>query len=307
MDWKSKALLQLVFSNIPFGEHLGYFCQRYVTRSLPATDASFISIVSFAKSHIEAVRQYYHRPLGEATFYEYGAGWDMIVPLTFYALGVERQILVDIRNLLRIELVNDTIEKYQRIALDLVLPRKPARYIGVGIRWSNFLASLKEYYGIDFRAPCDARHTGIEAGSINCITSTNTLEHIPIEDIRAILRECHRLLRDDGLMSCLIDYQDHYAYFDSGISAYNFLQHSDKAWRFFSPALHYQNRLRHRDYLDLFWEAGFEIIEERLKEGTEADLKMIQQLPLARRFRAYSLPELAVRNALIVVRKRDII
>jgi len=302
-----KALLQHVFSNIPFGEHLRYFFQKYVTRSLPATDASFISIVSFAKSHIEAVQQYYHRPLGEATFYEYGAGWDMIVPLTFYALGVERQILVDIRNLLRIELVNDTIDKHQRIVLDLAFQRKPDRYIGVGVGWCNFLASLKEYYGIDYRAPCDALHTGLEAGSINCITSTNTLEHIPIQAIQAILRECHRLLRDDGLMSSLIDYQDHYSYFDSGISAYNFLQYSDKVWRFFSPALHYQNRLRHHDYLDLFWEAGFEIIEERLKEGTEADLKVIQQLPLARRFRAYSLPELAVRNALIVVRKRDII
>jgi hypothetical protein len=104
-------------------------------------------------------------------------------------------------------------------------------------------------------------------------------------------------------MSSLIDYQDHYSYFDKGISAYNFLQYSDKAWTFFSPTLNYQNRLRHRDYLDLFREAGFEVVEERLKEGTEADLNAIEQLPLAKRFRKYSLPELAVRNALTVVRK----
>jgi hypothetical protein len=95
----------------------------------------------------------------------------------------------------------------------------------------------------------------------------------------------------------------YYSYFDKGISSYNFLQYSDKSWRFFSPMLHYQNRLRHIDYLNLFREMGFEILEERLKKGTEADLKAIEQLPLAKRFRKYSLCELAVHNAFIVVRK----
>jgi methyltransferase family protein len=206
MNWKYKALLQLAFSNIPLGERLNYFFQRYVTRSLPVGDASFVSIVSVAKRHIDALPRYYHRPLCEATFYEYGAGWDMTVPLAFYMFGVERQILVDIRNLLRIELVNDTIEKYQRIAFDLTFSRKPSRYIDAGR--SDVVTLLKEYYGIDYRAPCDARHTGLEVGSVDCITSTNTLEHIPLQDIRAMLRECHRLLRDDGLMSSVIDYGD---------------------------------------------------------------------------------------------------
>jgi hypothetical protein len=301
MNWKYKALLQLAFSNIPQGERLHYFFQRYVTRSLPATDSSFISTVSIAQRHIDALQRYYHRPLGEATFYEYGAGWDMVVPLAFYALGVERQILVDIRRLLRIQLVNDSIGKYQRIPLNLALPRKPWRYIDGGR--SDYLALLKDYYGIDYRAPCDARHPGLKAGSIGCITSTDTLEHIPLQDIRIILRECHRLLQDGGIMSSLIDYQDHYSYFDRSISGYNFLQYSEKAWTFYSPASHYQNRLRHRDYLGLFREAGFEIIKETLKEGTEADLQAIEQLPLAKPFRKYSVPELAVCNALIVVRK----
>ncbi len=303
MNWRYKALLQLGFSHIPLGERLNYFFQRYVTRSLPTTDAAFTSVVSIAKKHIEVAQQYYRRPLGEATFYEYGAGWDMIVPLAFYAFGVERQILIDIRNLVKPDLVNDTIGKFQEMAYELPLLRVPARYIHSG--HPNFLALLKEYYGIDYRAPGDARNTGLKAGSIDCITSTSTLEHIPLQDIPAILRECHRLLRDDGLMSFLIDYQDHYSYFDSGISGYNFLQYSDKAWALFSPALHHQNRLRHRDYVDLFRRAGFETVEEQLKEGTEADLKTIKRLPLEKQFKGYSLSELAVREALIVVRKGD--
>jgi hypothetical protein len=80
MNWKYKALLQFVFSNVPFGELLNYFFQRHVTRSLPTSDAKFSSIVSFAKDHIDVCQKYFGRPLGEATFYEFGAGWDMIIP-----------------------------------------------------------------------------------------------------------------------------------------------------------------------------------------------------------------------------------
>ena len=283
MSWRHKALLQLALSHFPLGERLNYFFQRFVTRSLPTTTAKFTEIVSIAKEHIDIVRQYYGRPLGEATFYEFGAGWDMIVPLALYSFGVERQIVVDIRKLLR-----PTIMKCQRIPLDGATLRKPSKYIDDG--QYDLPALLKKNYGLEYRAPCDARHTGLKAGSIDCITSTNTLEHIPVRDIQAILQECHYLLQDDGLMSFRIDYQDHYSYFDKDISVYNFLQYSDKAWMLFSPKLHYQNRLRHRDYLKLLESAGFEILEERRKDGTNADLETIERLPLDKRFSGYSFP-----------------
>lgn len=301
VNWVNKFLLQFIFSNILFGEHLNYLCQRYVTKNLPTSDAQFSGIVSITKEHINACRKYCGCPVGEATFYEFGAGWDLIVPLALYAFGVKHQILVDVRKLLRVGLVNDTIEKFQRMVLDLGVLWKPERYIDG--EQGNFLTSLKEYYSIEYRVPCDARQTGLVAGSIDCITSTNTLEHIPHQDTRAILLECHRLLSDDGVMSFRIDYQDHYAYFDNSISVYNFLQYSNEAWALFSPALHYQNRLRHRDYLELFQKTGFEIVEERRTDGTAADLETIERLPVDKRFRAYCPEELAIRNAHVVLRK----
>ena len=302
MNWKYKALLQMIFSNVPLGERLNYFFQRHVTKSLPTTDSKFTDIVSIAKEHIDIVERYYHRPLGSATFYEFGSGWDLIIPLAFYTFGVQCQILVDIRNLLRPELVNDSIEKYQRIRLNPVLRRKPDRYIDA--QQPDLVPLLKKYYGIDYRAPCDARHTEIASCSIDCITSTSTLEHIPPQDIQKILEECYRILRDDGIMSFQIDYQDHYSYFDRDLSVYNFLQYSDKAWMWFSPSLGYQNRLRHRDYIDLFQKVGFEVIAECRKDGTETDLKTISRLSLDGKYSAYSLPELAVRGALVALRKR---
>jgi SAM-dependent methyltransferase len=304
IDWRCKALVQLAFSSIPKGQHLNYLFQRYVTRSLPASEAGFAGNLSYAKRHIDAVQRYLHRPIDQATFFEFGAGWDMTIPLAFYTFGVENQIIVDIRNLLKRSLVNDTIEKYQNMAPDVVVTRKPLRHLNGRQRDARVI--LRNQYGIDYRAPCDARQTGLQSRSIDCITSTSTLEHIPAADITSILRECHRILRDDGLMSVLIDYDDHYSYFDTTISGYNFLQYSDRMWATFNPALHYQNRMRHRDYLNLFDAAEFDIVEEQCKEGTETDLKAIEQLSLEERFGAYSLRELAVRNALIVVRKRNL-
>ena len=81
MSWKHKALLHLIFSQIPRGEGLAYFCQRYVTRSMPITDSQFVRMVFNVKEHLDVFQQYYNRPLGEATFYEFGTGPDMVVPL----------------------------------------------------------------------------------------------------------------------------------------------------------------------------------------------------------------------------------
>lgn len=305
MNWKHKALLHTLFSNVPFGEHLAYLSQKYLSKSLPITDDKFISIISIAKQHLACFQRYYRDPLDAARFYEFGAGRDMIVPLVFYSSGVKNQILVDLRALLRVSLVNDTIEKFKRMKEKLQLLKIPDRQL-LNNGHSYIIRSFKEYYGIDYQAPCDARNTGLPTGSLDCISSTNTLEHIPKEDIHLILKECHRLLQPNGLMTFLIDYQDHYSYFDKGISVYNFLQFSDLEWAFFNPALHYQNRLRHQDYLELLNDTGFEVIEEYRTEGTEADLQCLKNFQLGNKYKAYSLPELAVRKAHIILRKKPL-
>ena len=51
----------------------------------------------------------------------------------------------------------------------------------------------------------------------------------------------------------LVDYSDHFSHTDSGISAINFLQYSDTAWRLYAGNRYmYMNRLRHDDFVNLF-------------------------------------------------------
>ena len=303
MNWQCKALVQLVLSSVPKGEYLNYLLQRYVTRSVPASEEGFMAAVSYAHRHMDSLRRYLRRPLADAVFFEFGAGWDITIPLAYYGLGVEHQILVDIRSLLQIEVVNDTIQKYQTTPCDLKIARRPANYLSG--RQRDLTIILNKHYGIDYRAPCDATDTGLPSRSIDCVTSTATLEHIPQADIGKILRECHRILRDDGVMSLLIDYDDHYSYFDSKVSGYNFLRYSDRMWAVFNPSLHHQNRLRHRDYLEILMDSGFDVIEDQHKDGSDVDLQVLGPLALANRFKSYAVAELAVHNSLIVARKRE--
>lgn len=101
-------------------------------------------------------------------------------------------------------------------------------------------------------------------------------------------------------MSLSIDYKDHYSYFDKDISAYNFLRYSDLKWLLFNPPSHHQNRLRHRDYLDLLVDGGFQILSDTHIDGDKDDIEFVSDFPVHRRFSRYSAQELSVKSSTLI-------
>jgi SAM-dependent methyltransferase len=297
MHWKTKALIQTVFSHIPGGESLNYLCQRRLFHSLPVADEIFREKADIARRHLENLTRHGLVPVENARFYEFGAGKDLILPLCLYGLGAQEQLLVDIRHLARDELVLDSLRRLESGVVP-GLQRRPRSAATVG-----GIAAALAALGITYRAPCDARETGLPEASVDYITSTSTLEHIDEPEIRLILKECRRILTPDGRMSMFVDYQDHYSYADMTISAYNFLQFEAEEWAQWSPSLQFQNRLRHGDYLALFGEAGFEVVDDRPTMGSTADLEVVRGLPLAQGFRSRTIDELAVRDSFVTLRR----
>jgi SAM-dependent methyltransferase len=201
-------------------------------------------------------------------------------------------VLVDIRPSARIELVNDTLASFERLRPELAeQAERELQPLGGPIAE---LGELEERYGIRYLAPCDARDTGLPEGSVDFVSSTDTCEHIPGDDLASIFRESYRLLRPGGAFSCRIDLQDHYAYFDRSLSRYNFLRFSDRTWSVFNSPLHHQNRLRSPDYLQLVRDADFELVVERPSGPSNKGRLELRSLPLAERFRAYSEDDLGV-------------
>jgi SAM-dependent methyltransferase len=300
MNWRIKALTQLGFSITPFGEQLNYLAQRHVTRSLPMSEQELRSLAFAAAQQLSVFARYSAVPLEKGVFYQFGAGWDLAMPLVLWAMGVEHQILIDRRRLLRPAGLKHTLDQLRRVGSELQLSRRPAS--SAGGNFSDLSRMLREHYGIDYRAPIEAWCTGIPSDSVDFIIAFNTLEHIPATAIGPILQECRRVLKPDGLIAFKIDYQDHYSYSDSRVSVYNFLRYPDWQWKIFNPALHYQNRLRHRDYIALFRRANFDVLEENRIEPTADDLEQVGALKLAEQFQSYRRAELAVRGALVILR-----
>lgn len=290
MNWKLKARLQRVFSAIPGGERCNYLLQRYVSHSLPRDDHGFVFRAKLAQDILGLVREKASGPVPGMAFFEFGAGSDLIGPVIFWAMGVERQILVDRSALLRPALVQGTLEKAARLGPKLGFVRLPLR------------SALLEELGIDYRAPVDARVTGLAAGSVDVVTSNSTLEHVPYGELGPLLTECRRILRPGGLLCMRIDYEDHYASFDPRLSPYNFLYYADAEWERYSPSLHYQNRLRHRDYLELFAQLGLEVLDERRLEAGPRTLAQLDTGRLDARFRRYDLADLTIRKCIFLLR-----
>ena len=293
MRWLAKAALQRALGVLPQGERLNYVFQRHVLHSFPIGDRALRQKFTRATSHLTAYEEHVpHVPPAEATFFEFGAGWDLAIPLAYAALGVGQQVLIDIRPSARTELVNETIAAFNRL--------RPTLEEAAGRSVSDLggpigtLDELEPRFGIRYLAPCDARATGLPAASVDFVSSTDTCEHIPAADLAAIFAECRRLLRPGGGFSCRIDLQDHYAYFDSSLSRYNFLRFSEQTWALVNSPLHYQNRLRAPEYLRLVREARLDLVVENPSGPSEEGRAELRALPLAERFRGYSEEELGV-------------
>jgi hypothetical protein len=187
--------------------------------------------------------------------FEFGAGKSLAQNL-YLSNTIDRQLVVDLNPMIDLVLVDQSRE---------LLSSKANLKSNIEIKSFDNLAS----YGIEYRAPYDASKTDLPDKSLDACISTNTLEHIPKESIRAIFTELYRTLKDTGVVSAKIDYSDHYAHTDSSISLLNYLNFSESEWKKYNHNCHYQNRLRHNDYKSIFLDCGFQIICEDLFFGED--------------------------------------
>ena len=182
--------------------------------------------------------------------FEFGAGKSLVQNL-YLSNFVKKQFVVDLYPMLDFELVDSERKKLLEIEK---------------LRSRVKIKNLKdlEHYGIYYIAPYDATKIHLSDKSIDACISTNTLEHIPKFDIILIFSELYKKLKDEGIVSLIIDYSDHYAHTDNNISLLNFLKFSNHQWKRYNHKIHFQNRLRHYEYIDIFEKIGFRTIKEDL-------------------------------------------
>ena len=207
---------------------------------------------------------------------------------------------VDIRKLIIPELIINTISRLEK--KDQTRFKKDYSTYKFTSE-DNLMKLLKDDSNLNYFAPLDARKTHFASDSFDFITSSNTFEHIPKDDIYSILLESYRILKKGGVFSMRIDYQDHWSYFDKSISAYNYLQFTTKDWAKYNPSLHYQNRLRHSDYKELIARTGFTIVKDQPRNPDAVDLELLKKMKIDKDFLHYDLNDLGIRGAEITLIK----
>lgn len=299
MNFKFKSKIQCFISRFPAEEKINFLFQRYITKSLPISDEEFVEKIRNTNAHFKKFEQYSRKKTNESNYYEFGAGYDLLIPILNSLNGFKRLECVDIRELANPFLLNDTIRRLI-IHEEKINPTLDLNSIPV-FKESDYKDVLKKYLNINYIAPGDARAINLPTDSIDYTLSNATMEHIPKNDLYQILKESFRILSPGGIMTNIIDYRDHFSFSDKSINIYNFLKYSKAEWDKMNPDIMYQNRLRHKDYMEMINEIGFEILEENVDLSSK-DLFDINQVHPEFKDK-YTEDELCISGSFLVLRK----
>lgn len=301
MNFKYKCFLQILFSNLYKGEMLNYFFQRYVTRSLPISDLFFKQRILYSYDLFLKFQKYNLLSENTKRYYEFGAGWDLLTPLSMSALGFNVSC-IDIRRLVFGDLIANSLYRLDNFSDDSVR----GKFQKFDYSSGDVLRFLERSKSFCYYAPKDARNTGFEKDYFDFASSTEVFEHVPEKDLYNILIETYNILKPGGIFILKIDYRDHWAFFDKNISIYNYLKYSDQEWERYNPSLHYQNRLRHIDHIKIIKKTSFEIVNVDLNLPSHEELIQLKSLKVSEKFKKYNIDDLSIKSSIIVLRKPNL-
>lgn len=278
MHWRIKGLIQKILGVHPAGAGLHYQLQR---RFGGLTDfsrelATKVDDWTIMVGHLRAAGT----AIDGARMVEIGTGWYPTFPLACYLAGAARVSTFDLTRHLQPQLLHRCVSELEGF-LNIIADASGTDVAAIRDRHARLRRSLDAGANLGpatggvvrYRAPADATCSGLADGEVDVVFSNSVLEHVPAEVIAAMYRESRRILAPAGLMFHSVNCGDHYAYVDRNVSQLNYLQYSDRAWRFWNNAFLYQNRMRAHEFVDLATESGFDILldtstarPQRLKE-----------------------------------------
>ena len=295
--WKQKAIVQKTISYLPFSHKINYIFQKYVTRGVDLSVDYFYDRLGHAREHIKSFQKYSNKTI-PATCLEIGTGWYPIVPVSNFLAGADKIYSVDVSFLVSKLRLQTTLQKFIESnnsgELKNYINFLPERFAIIAnlindydkLSLDEVLQKLNITYLIE-----DARKLSLPDNSICLVNSNNTFEHIYPEILIPILKEFRRVVKKQGgVMSHFIDMSDHFAHFDKSINIYNFLQFSDKQWKWIDNTIQPQSRIRIYDYRQIYSDLKIPISYESFREGNMDELKSIS---LADKFANRPLEEIA--------------
>lgn len=306
MKWWVKSVVQATLSQMPYGEALNHRLQiwnGYYQKFRWSVENNVRHLCNLVRT----VEKFGIRIEGR-TAIEVGTGWTPTLPIGLHLLGAEIHSYDHMphlrgRNLKKVldlypeffprisesqGLEQTVLQK--RLACFRKVEKEPLR------DWLNEVR-------IHYHAPGDATKTGLPANSVDLHFSIAVLEHVSKANVEGMIVEAHRVLKSGGLSYHHIGLHDHLAETDSAATKINFLRFDDFTWKILGQnRIQFHNRLRRSEFLRMFEEVGFEILECQ-SEVDEVSLKALPTMALNKRYRSFDALDLATYEMTICVRK----
>ena len=251
--WMCKYALINLISRLPGHEWLHFMGQKLLGKHR-------LDAPEMLRRAIEPYRlaRYAGGKIEDSVILEIGTGWFPFVPLLGHLLGARSVLTVDIHPWLTMKHLRRTIEAVRNLSdtvtakLGITAAHVQARCDQLLVRAGNTQtpAELLQHANVRYLSQTDLLEVDIPSESVDLILSSNVLEHIPPDVLRAIHARTAELARPDGLAVHRFNPDDHFKTLSG--STVTFLSYSDSAWRWLGGrGLSYHNRLRTAEQADL--------------------------------------------------------
>lgn len=243
INWKLKSVIYKILYFFKLKKTL-FFIQKKITKR---SDIKIDEIIFYWNSHLNHIENN-----KSVKVLEFGAGKSLVqnIFLSYKTNNKIEQTLIDISEMLDLDLFNKANEQISKI---LGAERKP---------FANNFSDLKKNYNISYMAPISLNEIKERKLLFDACISSTALEHFSKKDLEETFTVLKKIVKENGIISALIDYSDHYSHTDKKIDDLNFLQFNDVEWKKYNNSFLFQNRLRHQDYRDLFRKMNYEIVNE---------------------------------------------
>lgn len=200
--------------------------------------------ISVFQDHFSRVE--FTRKNGGFIALELGPGDSVASAIIARAFGAERCYMVDAG-----AFASDDVASYR----DVITSLREQNICVEDIRLQSDITELLDQYGGVYLTNGLDSLRSLPDESVDFIWSQAVLEHIPLREFDATMRELQRILRKDGVCSHQVDLKDHMG------SALNNLRFSEEIWEaeWMAQSGFYTNRIRFSEMLERFNIAGFDV------------------------------------------------
>jgi hypothetical protein len=281
---------------MPGGDALYRLFQHHVTRSIVPTPQRIQQKVDVGLHYLEHLRTIGREDsLTQGTHIDIGAGWHLTIPLLYWQLGCNTQVVVDIAELVQPEILYQVMRLLPACKVDGRVRRPlPEPH---GIEFHSYLANL----GISYHATLRKR-VPVESRSAALVTSTQTLLHPTRCEVSRICSEVARVLEKGGFFD--IHLYDLYSDLDPHLSRFNYPRYSDRTWQtFFNCRQMSYNRMRASEFEKIFDGLPFRKEIWDITTPTDEDLRALETLPLNVQFAGFDKRDLASSHLTFVLRR----